>query len=163
VADAQRWAGKGDVAVMNNGGIRTELRGGAVTYGSLVEIHPFGNTLHSIRMTGPQLRGLLEEMLAGEAPRDHVSGLTVRYDPARPKGSRVVSVLMADGTPLSDSRTYSVILNNFMIGRGGGYNAAASLPSTPLNIGDVDALIAYLQQLPTPITAPADVRIAPLQ
>src|SRR5438105_6984035 len=26
IADAQRWAGKGDVAIMNNGGIRTDLR-----------------------------------------------------------------------------------------------------------------------------------------
>jgi 2',3'-cyclic-nucleotide 2'-phosphodiesterase (5'-nucleotidase family) len=45
IADAQRWAAKGDVAIMNNGGIRTELRAGEATYGSLFEIQPFGNTL----------------------------------------------------------------------------------------------------------------------
>jgi 2',3'-cyclic-nucleotide 2'-phosphodiesterase (5'-nucleotidase family) len=28
IADAQRWAGKGDIAVMNNGGIRASLRAG---------------------------------------------------------------------------------------------------------------------------------------
>src|ERR1051325_7979417 len=31
IADAQRWAAKGDVAIMNNGGIRTELRAGEAT------------------------------------------------------------------------------------------------------------------------------------
>ncbi|HJQ53741.1 MAG TPA: 5'-nucleotidase C-terminal domain-containing protein, partial [Gemmatimonadaceae bacterium] len=54
IADAQRWAGKGDVAIMNNGGIRTDLRAGEATYGSLFELQPFGNTLYELRMTGAQ-------------------------------------------------------------------------------------------------------------
>ena len=45
IADAQRAAGKADVAVMNNGGIRADLQAGQATYGSLFEIQPFGNTL----------------------------------------------------------------------------------------------------------------------
>ena len=68
IADAQRWAGKGDVAIMNNGGIRTEVRAGDATYGSLFEVQPFGNTLYSLTMTGVQLRGLLEAMLSKSAP-----------------------------------------------------------------------------------------------
>src|SRR6185437_11034187 len=58
IADAHRWAGKGDVAITNNGGIRTELRAGEATYGSLFEVQPFGNVLYSLTMTGAQLRGL---------------------------------------------------------------------------------------------------------
>ena len=163
VADAQRWAGRGDVAIMNNGGIRTELRAGEVTYGSLFEIQPFGNTLHSLDMTGAQLRGLLEAMLAGAGPDDHVSGITVKYDPSRPKGSRVSSVVMSNGEPLSETRTYRVIVNNFLLAGGEGYGAGArATSSTPLNITDLDALINYLRQLPRPLTAPAEVRIAPI-
>ncbi|HEU4749167.1 MAG TPA: 5'-nucleotidase C-terminal domain-containing protein [Gemmatimonadaceae bacterium] len=163
IADSQRWAGKGDVAIMNNGGIRTELRAGEATYGALFEIQPFGNTLHSLTMTGAQLRGLLEVMLAGSGPDDHVSGMTVRYDATKPKGSRVVSVTMANGEPLSETRTYSVIVNNFLLAGGEGYNAGARATSSrALNIVDLDALISYLQQLPTPVTAPAEVRISPI-
>lgn len=163
IADAQRWAGKGDVAIMNNGGIRTELRAGEVTYGSLFEIQPFANTLYSLRMTGAQLRGLLEVMLAGSDPDDHVSGMIVRYDSTRPKGSRVVSVTMANGEPLSETRTYSVIMNSFLASGGEGYDAGArATSSTALNIVDLDALISYLQQLPAPVTAPTEVRIAPI-
>jgi len=163
IADSQRWAGKGDVAIMNNGGIRTELRAGEATYGALFEIQPFGNTLHSLRMTGAQLRGLLEAMLAGAGPDDHVSGLTVRYDSTRPRGSRIASVTMANGEPLSDARSYSVIVNNFLLAGGEGYNAGArATSSTALNIVDLDALIGYLQQLPAPVTAPTEVRIAPI-
>jgi 2',3'-cyclic-nucleotide 2'-phosphodiesterase (5'-nucleotidase family) len=162
VADAQRWAANGDVAIMNNGGIRTELRAGEATYGSLFEIQPFGNTLYSLTMTGAQLRGLIESMVA-KSVNDHVSGMTIRFDPAKPAGSRVVSVTMADGTPLSDTRTYSVIVNDFIATGGEGYNAGGrATASKPLNIVDLDALIDYLKSLPSPITAPAEVRIAPI-
>jgi 2',3'-cyclic-nucleotide 2'-phosphodiesterase (5'-nucleotidase family) len=163
IADAQRWAGKGDVAIMNNGGIRTELRAGDATYGSLFELQPFGNTLYSLTMTGAQLRGLLEAMLSKNAVDDHVSGLTIKYDPSRPKGGRIVSVTMADGTALDDARTYNVIMNDFLATGGEGYNAGGrATASKPLNIVDLDALIDYLKSLPSPITAPSEVRIAPV-
>ena len=163
IADAQRWAGKGDVAIMNNGGIRTGLRAGEATYGALFEIQPFGNTLYSLRMTGGQLRGLLEVMLAGGEPDDHVSGIMVRYDSTKPKGSRIASVTMANGESLSDARTYNVVVNSFLFAGGEGYDAGArATSSTQLNIIDIDALIRYLQQLPSPLTAPSEVRIAPV-
>jgi 2',3'-cyclic-nucleotide 2'-phosphodiesterase (5'-nucleotidase family) len=163
IADAQRWAGKGDVAIMNNGGIRTELRGGEATYGSLFEIQPFGNTLYSLTMTGAQLRGLLEEMLSKSPVNDHVSGITVRYDPSKPEGSRIVSAALADGAPLSDARDYNVIMNDFLATGGEGYNAGArASASRPLNIVDLDALIDYLRTLPAPIKAPTEIRIAPV-
>lgn len=163
IADAQRWAGKGDVAIMNNGGIRTELRAGEATYGSLFEIQPFGNTLYSLTMTGAQLRGLLEAMLSKSSVDDHVSGLTIRYDPSKPKGSRVGAVTMSDGTPLSNARSYNVIVNDFLATGGEGYNAGGrATASHALNIVDLDALIDYLRTLPAPITAPTEVRIAPV-
>src|SRR5256714_1193303 len=163
IADAQRWAGKGDVAIMNNGGIRTELRAGEATYGSLFEIQPFGNVLYSLIMTGAQLRGLIEAMLAKSLIDDHVSGMTIKYDPTKPPGSRLVSVTMSDGSALSDVKTYNVIVNDFLATGGEGYHAAERASSAkPLNIIDLDALIDYLRSLPTPVTAHAEVRIAPI-
>jgi len=163
IADAQRSAGKGDVAIMNNGGIRTELRAGDATYGSLFELQPFGNTLYSLTMTGAQLRGLLEAMLSKSGVDDHVSGLTIRFDPSKPKGSRLVSATMADGTALNDNKTYNVIVNDFLATGGEGYDAGKRATSMrPLNIVDLDALIDYLRSLPEPISAPTEVRIAPI-
>ena len=163
IADAQRWAAKGDIAIMNNGGIRTELRAGDATYGSLFEIQPFGNTLYSLTMTGAQLRGLLEAMVGRSSIDDHVSGLTIKFDPSRPAGARLVSVTTADGSVLSDAKTYNVIVNDFLATGGEGYNAGKrATAARPLNIVDLDALIDYLRFLPSPITAPAEVRIAPV-
>jgi len=163
IADAQRWAGKGDVAIMNNGGIRTELRAGEATYGSLFELQPFGNILYSLSMTGAQLRGLLETMVDRPSINDHVSGLTVKYDPTKPAGSRLVSVTMADGSPLSDTRSYNVVVNDFLASGGEGYDAGKrAAASRPLNIVDLDALIDYLRSLPSPLSAPSEVRIAPI-
>ena len=113
-------------------------------------------------MTGAQLRGLLDAMLS-KPVNDHVSGLTITYDPWRPAGLRIVSATMADGSPLSDTRAYNVILNDFLATGGEGYNAAGrATASRPLNIVDLDALIDYLKSLPAPIAAPTEVRIAPV-
>ncbi|MFL5554070.1 MAG: 5'-nucleotidase C-terminal domain-containing protein, partial [Gemmatimonadaceae bacterium] len=163
IADAQRWAAKGDVAIMNNGGIRTDLRAGEATYGSLFELQPFGNVLYSLSMTGAQLRGLLEAMVGKPSIDDHVSGLRISYDPSKPAGSRIVTVTMADGSPLSSTRTYNVIVNDFLATGGEGYDAGRrASASRSLNIIDLDALIDYLRSLPAPITAPTEVRIAPV-
>lgn len=161
IADAQRWAAKGDVAIMNNGGIRTDLRAGEANYGSLFELQPFGNVLYSLTMTGSQLRGLLEAMLAKARVDDHVSGLNIKYDPSKPSGSRLISVTMSDGAPLSDAKTYNVIVNDFLATGGEGYDAGKrATASRSLNIVDLDALIDYLKSLPSPITAPTEVRIS---
>jgi 5'-nucleotidase len=114
-------------------------------------------------MTGAQLRGLLEAMVGRKELNDHVSGITIRFDPSHPSGSRIVSATMADGTPLSDQKIYNVIVNDFLATGGEGYNAAGRANSSrPTNVGDLDALIDYLKSLPSPITAPAEVRIAPV-
>ena len=70
---------------------------------------------------------------------------------------------MPDGSPLSDTRSYNVILNDFLATGGEGYNAAGrATASRPLNIVDLDALIDYLKSLPAPLAVPTEVRIAPV-
>jgi 2',3'-cyclic-nucleotide 2'-phosphodiesterase (5'-nucleotidase family) len=55
---------------------------------------------------------------AGRFPQ--VSGIVVEVDPARPVGSRVLSVSVA-GQPLDDAATYTVATNDFMANGGDGY------------------------------------------
>lgn len=160
VADSHRWAGKGDIAVMNNAGIRAGLRAGEVTYGSLFEIEPFGNTLYRVRMTGAQVRQYFEKIIGStEEPRVHVSGVTIAVDPTKPEGSRIVSLRMADGKTLIDDAEYNVVMNNFMATGGSNLGPPEGSVSTPLNIVDLTAMIDYLKTLKAPVEPPSEARI----
>ncbi len=160
IADAQRWAGKGDVALMNNGGIRADLRRGSATYGSLFEIAPFGNVLYKVAVRGAALRAYLDRLAASARPRIHVSGLTMVYDPQRAAGSRIGSITMVDGTPLADDRLYTVVMSDFLVTGGDGVTLARGAASvTPLNIVDLDALVGYLGTLRSPVRAPDELRL----
>ncbi|HVD62040.1 MAG TPA: 5'-nucleotidase C-terminal domain-containing protein [Gemmatimonadaceae bacterium] len=163
IADAQRWAGKGDIAIMNNGGIRANLNAGTATYGSLFEIQPFGNTLYRIRMNGAQLRDYLARIVNADSPRFHISGATIRFNPQLPKDKRLTSLELTGGKTLNDSATYDLIVNDFMATGGDGMGPPAGVHATPLNIVDLDALVNYLKSLPSPVTAPAEPRIVVAQ
>jgi 5'-nucleotidase len=45
VTDAQRAAGNADVAATNVSGLRADVHSGVATWGTLYQVHPFGNTL----------------------------------------------------------------------------------------------------------------------
>jgi 5'-nucleotidase len=161
VADAQRWAAKADVAVMNNGGIRADLPAGIATYGRIFEVQPFANTLYRYTLRGSDLRAYFENVVGGRTPpRVHVSGVTLSYDPRRPPGQRLIALRLADGRAIADDAHYTLVMNNFMATGGDGLALGAeALRSEPLPIIDLDAFVDYLKQLPQPVRAPADRRI----
>ena len=159
IADAQRWAGKGDVAIMNNRGIRANLRAGEVTYGTLFEIQPFANTLYRIRMRGSQLREYLEKLVGMDELGVHVSGIAVGYNPDLPRGQRITSLRLLAGRTLNDNAFYNVVTNNFMATGGSNMGPPGGSHLTPLNVVDLDALIDYIKALRSPIVPPTENRI----
>lgn len=48
VADAYRDAAGADVAIVNGGGIRADIKAGSITYGQIIAVHPFGNELRMV-------------------------------------------------------------------------------------------------------------------
>jgi 5'-nucleotidase len=161
IADAQRWKTNAQVAIMNAGGVRAPLPAGNITWGQLYEVHPFGNMLVVLELSGAHLREALEHALRGQNTDAYVSGAVVEYDPARPPGSRVTSVRLHDGTPIRDDVIYRVTVNDFLAnGIGDGFAAfAASVSQTATGVTDLDALIEYVRTLPQPIRAPTDTRM----
>jgi 5'-nucleotidase/UDP-sugar diphosphatase len=124
---AARPAGA-EIALQNGGGLRAGLPAGPITWGDVLTVLPFSNTLATLKLSGADLRAALEngfsaaETGAGRFPQ--VAGLRVAWNPAAPPGQRVVSieVVGADGAraPLDDQRLYGVVTNNFL--RQGGDN-----------------------------------------
>jgi 5'-nucleotidase len=159
IADAQRWAGKGHIAIMNNGGIRAGLPAGTATYGTLFEVQPFGNVLYSVKMTGSQLREYLERLVARDELRAHVSGVTIGYNPELPRGKRIVSLTFPAGRTLAEGAVYNVIVNDFLVTGGDNLAPPSGARPTPLNVVDLDALVGYLKTLRSPVRSPAEARI----
>jgi len=159
ITDAMRVVGKGDVAVMNNGGIRANLRAGPASYGTLFEVQPFANVLYRVTVTGSALRTYLENLVA-RTPNVHVSGVTISYDSTRVAGSRIVSARFSDGRSISSDARYAIILNDFLATGGDGLAVTTGAINTEiLPLVDLDALISYMQARPQPIEGPTDARI----
>ena len=59
-ADAIRHLMKTDVAFANGGGVRHAVSAGTVTYGNLLDVFPFSNSLGACKGTGQQILDLLE-------------------------------------------------------------------------------------------------------
>jgi len=104
-----------------------------VTLGDMVALLPFGNNAATTTITGDGLWQALENGVSGW-PADgrfpQISGFRFAFDPSRPKGSRILEVTKADGTPIPrDGARYSVTTVDFMLYGGDGYGELFS-PST---------------------------------
>ena len=165
IADAQRAAGQGDVAVMNRGGVRAPLAAGPATYGALFEVAPFANTLVRVRARGADLRQWLEKVVSGEEPGYfNVSGVRIHYDPDRPAGRRITRLEFTDGRPFSARRIYRIVLSDFLaVGGNGLFVPEHHLGIEDLEVVDVDALAAYVRSQPQPVRPPTDVRLVPVR
>lgn len=168
IADAQ-WSstasaerGRSDFALMNPGGVRADILiqqgGGTVNFGQLFKVQPFGNTLVVKRMTGQQVKDLLEHQFENpDRPKVLFPSESLRYevDRRQPKGQRVLNIQIGQ-KPLDLARAYNVTMNSFLASGGDGFwhfNQAPTLSGGEL---DVDALSDYVQKRPGIKPAPTD-------
>lgn len=129
IADAMREAVDAEIGLTNGGGIRADRQyepGTKLTRGDILAELPFGNKTVKLELTGADIRAALEngfsrvEEGAGRFPQ--VSGLVVEYNPGRPAGERVTSVMVGD-EPLDDVKTYTLATNDYIARGGDGYTA----------------------------------------
>jgi 5'-nucleotidase len=158
VADAQWMAtrspqlGGAELALMNPGGVRTDLRCPAappctVTYGDVFAMQPFGNNLVVMTLTGAELRQLLEDQQrpGRGSPLFLIpsSSMTYTWKAGAPHGQRVQD-LRIGGVPVDPARDVRITVNSFLAEGGDG---VATLRQGRQRIGgvlDLDALVAHL-------------------
>ena len=132
VADALLWKlddpafGGAEITFANPGGLRAELLfapDGVVTVAEANSVLPFGNNLHTITLTGAQVKALLEQQWqpAG-AQRPFLAlgsshNITWTFDPARPQGDRITSITI-NGAPYDPARNYRVGSFSFLVDGG---------------------------------------------
>ena len=59
-ADAYRAVMGADIGLVNGGGIRADIPEGDVTYGDVINVHPYGNMACLVEATGQQILDALE-------------------------------------------------------------------------------------------------------
>lgn len=113
ICDATRDYFETDIAFMNSGGIRKDLKAGPIRVRDLWEISPFDNTIEKVEVTGKQLKAMIEYRITN--PRDllQVSGLSYEYNNAK----KTLEKLVVAGQPVDDNKVYSLVTNNFIIGQ----------------------------------------------
>ena len=160
IADAQRHALGADVAVMNRGGVRSDLKAGPVTWGDVFQVQPFDNKLVRLRVRGAALLAYLERVAARPGVGAHLSGVRLEFDGSRPEGQRLTSARLADGAPIDPRREYTLGMSDFLAEGGDGLSLTeGALSSEATGILDRDALAAYLAFLPQPVRAPSGPRL----
>ena len=124
VADAYRYAMKADIGFENGGGIRNDIMAGDITYGDVIGMLPYDNTLRRIMVTAEQLQTMLTRctalvpVLDGNFPQ--CSGLRFTVH-SKSHTVSDIEILQEDGTykPIDMQRTYSVALTSYNHDAGG--------------------------------------------
>jgi 5'-nucleotidase len=128
VAAAQRRLARSDLAFVNPGNMRDDLRAGPVTYAELCAIEAYGHPVIKMRLRGRYVAALLRQQWEGRPTRLYASGLR--------------------GRRLDPDRLYTVAANE-LIATGARFSVLRDhgLGKHPVGT-DVQALVSYLERYP---------------
>ena len=151
-----------DIAFENCGGIRASIAAGDITKGSVIGVSPFGNYLVTKKITGADLKSILEKSLEmgannlkayqegkhewpanGGGSYLQIVGMKVAYDPARSLDNRLVSVDIG-GAPLDLDSTYTVVTNQFVASNASKYPELAVKPELNQYGASEEAVMRYI-------------------
>ncbi|MCI8478902.1 MAG: BMP family ABC transporter substrate-binding protein [Oscillospiraceae bacterium] len=136
-ADAYRIMLGSDIAFVNGGGVRADIKAGDITYSDIISVHPFGNEACMVETDGQHILDALE-MGARLLPEENggflqVSGLTYTVDTSIPssvvlndenefvkvEGDYRVKDVKVNGEDLDLTKTYTLASHNYMLKSGG--------------------------------------------
>ena len=143
-ADAYRAQSGADIAFVNGGGIRVNIEAGDITLNNILKVHPFGNAMCVIEVSGQQILDALE-WGARNVPGENggflqVSGLSYEIhtyidNPCKTdentmfagiEGERRVKNVLINGEPIDPNATYTLASHDYMLLNGGdGYSMFA--------------------------------------
>ncbi|NCC79134.1 MAG: hypothetical protein EOM07_05995 [Clostridia bacterium] len=142
IAKSMAELGGTQIAIVNGGGIRAGFEAGDITMGDMYTILPFDNTLVTLKVTGAELKKLIEH---GLHPADfrpgQFYGIDVWYDKDAPQGERVNTIKLLDGSFVQDDKVYSVSTLDFLLTGGDkyDYSKATDVNDTYLPLRDLIA------------------------
>ena len=146
-ADAYRAQSGADIAFVNGGGVRVNINAGKITLNDILKVHPFGNAMCVVEVTGQQILDALEwgsRAVPGETGGFlQVSGLSYEIHsyietPCKAdengmcgtiEGERRVKNVLVGGEPIDPEATYTLASHNYMLlNNGDGYTVFDGAP-----------------------------------
>ena len=107
-----------DFAVVNAGGVRDSLPAGRLTYKDVLKVHPFGNTLVTVDLTGAEVMDYLNaiaKITAGSGAFPQFAGIQLIIT------AGTVTRASIRNEPVQANQTYRMVVNNFQAVGGDGY------------------------------------------
>ncbi len=147
ISDAMLWKLRGDIAITNKGGVRTDIGAGIITPHDVFNVLPFDNTLGAVTVTGKFFKDLLEDKVAYGGSGLYVAGVKVRIDKSKPRGERVVS-LEIGGKPYQPDSTYRLVTTDYLLEGNSGMEKLSDLRNqAAVESGTYmrDAVIEYIK------------------
>jgi len=165
-ADAYRDQSGADVAFVNGGGVRVNINAGDITLNDILKVHPFGNAMCVIEVTGQQILDALEWGAHGIPGENggflQVSGLSYEIhsyieSPCKSdenslftgiEGERRVKNVLIGGEPIDPEATYTLASHNYMLlDHGDGYTMFDGAPLLQDSVKlDNQVLIDYITE-----------------
>lgn len=119
------------IVYFNGGGFRRMLNKGAITYGDLFEVNPFDNFVVKVKLTGRDLRKLLEVGFSGMHSVPQIHGVKVTYhdrsdaefdrdtngDGKKEKWerNRIAKLTWENGKSVLDQETFWLVTNDYLV------------------------------------------------
>lgn len=159
LADALRDFTKADFAMVNSGGIRTDLRQGDLIYSDFFEMQPFDNYPAVVQITGAQIADILKITTASDRGLVQVSGLRYTKD-----NHKLTALTDAGGNPLDPDKLYRLATIDFLANGGDGWIAVTSkIPPERISIDQShpmrDAIIEAVKKWPQPVNVKLEGRV----
>lgn len=150
IAESIRLATGADIGMHHPGGVRADLKAGAVTYADVYRVMPFDNAVIRVALTGRQLR----QVITQAGPLFYYANLHAEFGAPGKQGGRAVTLSAPDGTPVRDEVTYTLATSDFLAEGAHGFTVLAALPRAAVGVTVLDAVIEHLRQLPRPVALP---------
>lgn len=128
------------IALATKGGIRSEIKQGTITVGSIFEVMPFENTITILELKGSDLLTLCNFIAkTGGQP---IAGLTLQIKDKKPVNIKI------DNQPIDINKSYKLATYDYLA-NGGDYIEGILNPINRINTTKTvrDELIKYVEQL----------------
>jgi 2',3'-cyclic-nucleotide 2'-phosphodiesterase (5'-nucleotidase family) len=143
-----------ELSIMNCGGVRADtLKAGPISYADLLRVYPFSNHYGIVDLKPSEIRMIIEQEY--EIPKrchTYPGGFSFVKDTIN-NITKILKLIDPNGKELDENRTYSVVLNSFLLSRHF-FNRRDEVKVLPIFV--IDNLVGYLKRNPN-----VDYRKAP--